>query len=123
MTPQRHRKLVRRAKEDAALQPADAMAATALAQSCAVGIKGACLRYNVTVMHDPDGRYAMPFPVCFRCRCYLEGLWENDPDSDEAAVRIDAAVARTWERGAAIGAVTVTGEVTQPRPTAEDQFA
>ncbi len=108
MTPKQHRRLIREAKTVAA--PADAKAATALAQVCAIAIKGACLRYNVSLLYDP--RYTMPIPVCFRCRSYLEVLWDNDPDSDEAAIRIDGAVARTWERGEAIGAVVVTGEVT-----------
>lgn len=111
MTPKQHRKLIREAKREIA--PADAKAATAMAQSCAIAIKGACLRYNVSLLYDP--RYTMPIPVCFRCRSYLEALWDNDPDSDEAAIRIDGAVARTWERGEAIGAVAVTGEVTISR--------
>lgn len=109
MTPKQHRRLIREAKLE--LAPTDALAATAMKQPCAVAIKGACLRYNVSLLYDP--RYTMPIPVCFRCRSYIEALWENDPDSDEAAIRIDGAVARTWERGEAIGAVVVTGEAVQ----------
>lgn len=114
MTPQQHRKLIARAKAEAAL-PSDPWSATALAQPCAVHIKGACLRYNVSLLRDE--RYStMPIPVCFRCRCYLEQLWADDPDSDEAAFRFERAALRTWERGAAIGAVQVTGQITGARP-------
>lgn len=112
MTPKQHRRLIREAKLE--LAPADAKAATALAQVCAIAIKGACLRYNVSLLYDP--RYTMPIPVCFRCRGYMEALWENDPESDEAALRVDRAVALTWERGHAIGAVVVTGEITDATP-------
>ena len=109
MTRQQHRKLIARAKAELAA-PADPWSATALAQPCAVAIKGLCLRYNVSLIRDD--RYAvMPVPACFRCRCYLERLWEDDPDSGEAEYRFRCAALLTWERGQAIGAVEVTGVV------------
>lgn len=112
MNRQQHRKLIARARAELEA-PADPWSATALAQPCAVAIKGLCLRYNVSLLRDD--RYAvMPVPVCFRCRCYMEEAWEKDPDSGEAEYRFKCAALLTWERGAAIGAIEVTGIVQTP---------